>query len=67
VGCHHLPAASGAPLAFFSENEVFQGPAGTLRTVNGSVTDDQPPNAGWLGTDTPSAVADGGLFFTDCC
>jgi hypothetical protein len=56
-----------APLAFFSENEVFQGSAETLRTADGTVTDGKPPNAGWLGTDTPSNTSDGGMFFTDCC
>ena len=56
-----------APLAFFSENEVFQGSAETLRTSDGTVRHDRPPNAGWFGTDTPSGTNDGGLFFTDCC
>ena len=56
-----------APLAFFSENSVFHSTAETLQTSDGVVEDDMPPNAGWLGSDTPSATTDGGFFFTDCC
>jgi hypothetical protein len=56
-----------APLAFFSENEIFHGSAETMTTSNGTVRADRPPNAGWLGTDTPAATNDGGTFFTDCC
>lgn len=64
-----------APLAFFSYNEVFQGSAETVQTNDGTVQADRPPNAGWLGSDTPSNTSSpsnpeygtGGLFFTDCC
>jgi hypothetical protein len=56
-----------APLAFFSENAVIQNGQTTIRTADGTVTANHPPNAGWLGTDTPSQTNHGGLFFTDCC
>jgi hypothetical protein len=56
-----------APLAFFSENEIYQGSAGTVTTSDGTVRDDKPPNAGWFLTDTPASTNDGGTFFTDCC
>jgi hypothetical protein len=57
-----------APIAFFTENSVFQGSTETLQTTAGTVTDASPPNGAWLGSDTPSpATTDGGMFVTDCC
>jgi hypothetical protein len=65
-----------APLAFFAKSEVFQGSAEHLRTSNGVVTSDDPPNGGWLGSDTPANQNSpdsqnhpyrGGVFVTDCC
>jgi hypothetical protein len=56
-----------APLAFFSENSVIHGSTIEFQSTDGTVTANRPPNAGWLGTDTPSQTGNGGMFLTDCC
>jgi hypothetical protein len=56
-----------APLAFFGFSSVIQGGATSLRTNDGSVRADHPPNAGWWPLSKPSQTNNGGLFFTDCC
>lgn len=56
-----------APLAFFTYNAAIQGSTTTLRTSDGTVEADHPPNAGWWVSLAPSQTGNGGWFFTDCC
>jgi hypothetical protein len=56
-----------APLAFFAYNTLFQGSTSTLRTADGTVTSNKPPNANWWFGSKPSETSNGGMFFTDCC
>lgn len=56
-----------APLAFFGNSAFIQGGTTTLRTNDGTVRADHPPNAGWWPLSKPSQTTNGGLFFTDCC
>jgi hypothetical protein len=56
-----------ASIALFSQNSVIQNGTTSLRTTNGLVEADHPPNAAWLGTATPSQTSNGGIFLTDCC
>jgi hypothetical protein len=56
-----------APLAFFSYSAVYNGSTKTLRSADGTVRADHPPNANWWSGNKPSQTSTGGLFFTDCC
>jgi hypothetical protein len=56
-----------APIAFFSNNTLIEGTHSYLRTDDGTVTANHPPNAGWWFSMKASQTTNGDLFFTDCC